>query len=474
MSRFCIDRPIFASVISIVIVIVGGIAASNLPIDQYPDITPPSVSIAATFPGATANSVANSVSAPLEKQLNGLPNMIYMESNSKNNGGAKVTLTFEVGTSPDLAAVDVQNEVKLAEQDLPVDVMQEGLAVEKVANVELMKIAIRSDDPRFDEVYLSNYMSINIRDEIKRIPGVGRTRNNGSRRYSMRIWLKPDRMAAYGLTTTDVMNAVREQNAAASAGTIGGQPNDGSVTLTYPVSATGRLETAEEFGAIIVRASDDGSMIRLRDLARVELGARAYTLDSRLNGGPAAVLGIYLLPGANALDVSARVRAKMAEIEQNFPGGLEWLVVFDNAEFIEQSIQEVIITLIEALLLVMLVVYLFLQNWRTTLIPSLAVPVSVIGTFIAMLTLGFTLNTVNLLALVLVIGIVVDDAIVVVENVERLMNEEGMGARDATIKAMSELTGALVATSLVLAAVFVPVALLGGITGILYREFAVT
>lgn len=474
ISRFCIDRPIFASVISIVIVIVGGIAASNLPIDQYPDITPPSVSIAATFPGATANSVANSVSAPLEKQLNGLPNMIYMESNSKNNGGAKVTLTFEVGTSPDLAAVDVQNEVKLAEQDLPVDVMQEGLAVEKVANVELMKIAIRSDDPRFDEVYLSNYMSINIRDEIKRIPGVGRTRNNGSRRYSMRIWLKPDRMAAYGLTTTDVMNAVREQNAAASAGTIGGQPNDGSVTLTYPVSATGRLETAEEFGAIIVRASDDGSMIRLRDLARVELGARAYTLDSRLNGGPAAVLGIYLLPGANALDVSARVRAKMAEIEQNFPGGLEWLVVFDNAEFIEQSIQEVIITLIEALLLVMLVVYLFLQNWRTTLIPSLAVPVSVIGTFIAMLTLGFTLNTVNLLALVLVIGIVVDDAIVVVENVERLMNEEGMGARDATIKAMSELTGALVATSLVLAAVFVPVALLGGITGILYREFAVT
>lgn len=474
ISRFCIDRPIFASVVSIVIVIVGAIAAANLPIDQYPDITPPSVSVSGTFPGATANSVANSVSAPLEKQLNGLPRMIYMESNSKNNGGAKVTLTFEVGTSPDLAAVDVQNEVKLAEQDLPADVIQEGVAVEKVANVELMKVAIRSADPKFDEVYLSNYMSINIRDEIKRIPGVGRTRNNGSRRYSMRIWLKPDRMAAYSLTTNDVMNAVREQNAAASAGTIGGQPNDGTVTLTYPVSATGRLETAEEFGAIIVRASDDGSMIRLRDLARVELGARAYTLDSRLDGGPAAVLGIYLLPGANALDVSALVRAKMAEIEENFPSGLEWVVVFDNAEFVQQSINEVIITLIEALLLVMLVVYLFLQDWRTTLIPSLAVPVSVIGTFIAMLVLGFSLNTVNLLALVLVIGIVVDDAIVVVENVERLMNEKNMSSRDATIQAMSELTGALVATSLVLAAVFVPVALLGGITGILYREFAVT
>ena len=474
ISRFCIDRPIFASVISIVIVVVGAIAAANLPIDQYPDITPPSVSVSATFPGATANSVADSVSAPLEKQLNGLPNMIYMESNSKNNGAAKVTVTFKVGTNPDLAAVDVQNETKLAEQDLPVDVMQEGVSVEKVANVELMKIAIRSDDPKFDEVYLSNYMSINIRDEMKRIPGVGRTRNNGSRRYSMRIWLKPDRMAAYGLTTSDVMAAVKEQNAAASAGTIGGQPNDGDVTLTYPVSATGRLETAEEFGAIIVRASEDGSMIRLRDIARVELGAKAYTLDSRLDAGPAAVLGIYLLPGANALDVSERVRAKMAEIEKNFPEGLEWLVVFDNAEFVEQSINEVIITLIEALLLVMLVVYLFLQNWRTTLIPSLAVPVSVVGTFIVMLVMGFTLNTINLLALVLVIGIVVDDAIVVVENVERLMNEENMSARDATIQAMDELTGALVATSLVLAAVFVPVALLGGITGILYREFAVT
>jgi multidrug efflux pump len=474
ISRFCIDRPIFASVISIVIVITGAIAGFSLPIDQYPDITPPAVSVSATFPGATANSVADSVAAPMEKQLNGLPNMIYMESNSKNNGGAKVTVTFAVGTNPDLAAVDVQNEVKLAEADLPVDVMQEGVSVEKLANVELMKIAIRSDDPKFDEVYLSNYMSINIRDEMKRIPGVGRTRNNGSRRYSMRIWLKPDRLTGYGLTTTDVMNAIREQNAPAAAGTIGGQPNDGDVALTYPVSASGRLETAEEFGAIIVRASDDGSMIRLRDIARVELGAKAYTLDSRLNGGPAAVLGIYLLPGANAIEVSKRVRAKMAEIENSFPGGLEWLVVFDNAEFVEQSINEVIITLVEALLLVMLVVYLFLQNWRTTLIPSLAVPVSVVGTFIAMLLMGFTLNTVNLLALVLVIGIVVDDAIVVVENVERLMKEEGLNARDATIKAMDELTGALVATSLVLAAVFVPVALLGGITGILYREFAVT
>ncbi|MBO6557326.1 MAG: multidrug efflux RND transporter permease subunit [Pseudomonadales bacterium] len=474
ISRFCIDRPIFASIISIVIVLVGAISVISLPIDQYPDITPPAVSISASFPGATAASVEQSVAAPIEKQLNGVPNMIYIESNSKNNGGANVTVTFEVGTNVDLAAVDVQNEVKLVEQDLPVDVMQEGVSVEKLANVELMKIAIRSDDPKFDEIYLSNYMSINIRDEMKRIPGVGRTRNNGSRRYSMRIWLKPDLMAAYGLTTTDVMDAVKEQNIATAAGTIGGQPNSSEVNLTYPVSAQGRLETAEEFGAIIVKADPDGSMVRLRDVARVELGAKAYTLDSRLDGGPAAVLGIYLLPGANALEVSAAVREKMAELEQRFPDGLEWLVIYDSAEFIEQSISEVIVTLIEALILVMLVVYLFLQNWRTTLIPSLAVPVSVIGTFIAMLVFGFTLNTVNLLALVLVIGIVVDDAIVVVENVERLMNEEDMSARDATIRAMNELTGALVATSLVLAAVFVPVALLPGITGILYREFAIT
>lgn len=474
ISRFCIDRPIFASIISIVIVLVGAISVISLPIDQYPDITPPAVSISASFPGATAASVEQSVAAPIEKQLNGVPNMIYIESNSKNNGGANVTVTFEVGTNVDLAAVDVQNEVKLVEQDLPVDVMQEGVSVEKLANVELMKIAIRSDDPKFDEIYLSNYMSINIRDEMKRIPGVGRTRNNGSRRYSMRIWLKPDLMAAYGLTTTDVMDAVKEQNIATAAGTIGGQPNSSEVNLTYPVSAQGRLETAEEFGAIIVKADPDGSMVRLRDVARVELGAKAYTLDSRLDGGPAAVLGIYLLPGANALEVSAAVREKMAELEQRFPDGLEWLVIYDSAEFIEQSISEVIVTLIEALILVMLVVYLFLQNWRTTLIPSLAVPVSVIGTFIAMLVFGFTLNTVNLLALVLVIGIVVDDAIVVVENVERLMNEEDMSARDATIRAMKELTGALVATSLVLAAVFVPVALLPGITGILYREFAIT
>jgi hydrophobe/amphiphile efflux-1 (HAE1) family protein len=474
ISRFCIDRPIFAAVISIVIVLVGTISVLSLPIDQYPDISPPAVAITATFPGATANSVADSVSAPIEKQLNGVPNMIYMESNSKNNGQAKVNVTFEVGTNIDLAAVDVQNEVKLVEVDLPVDVIQEGVSVEKLANVELMKIGIRSDDPKFDEVYLSNYMSINIRDEMKRIPGVGRTRNNGSRRYSMRIWLWPDRMTAYSLTTTDVMNAIREQNVATAAGTIGGQPNSGEINLTYPVSAEGRLQTAEEFGAIIVRANSDGSMVRLRDVARVELGAKSYTLDSRLDGGPAAVLGIYLLPGANALEVSAKVRAKMAEIEQNFPEGLEWLVVYDSAEFIQQSITEVIITLVEALLLVVLVVYLFLQNWRTTLIPSLAVPVSVIGTFIAMLVMGFTLNTVNLLALVLVIGIVVDDAIVVVENVERLMTEQGLAAREATIQAMDELTGALVATSLVIAAVFVPVALLPGITGIMYREFAVT
>jgi len=474
ISRFCIDRPIFAAVLSIVIVLVGTIAAFSLPIDQYPDITPPSVRVTASFPGATAKSASQSVSAPIEQQLNGVPNMINMASTSKNNGGVTVAVTFDVGTNPDISAVDVQNEVKLAESSLPVDVMQEGVSVEKMATVELMKIAIRSDDPKFDDIYLSNYMSINIQDAIKRIPGVGRARNNGARTYSMRIWLKPDRMTAYGLTTSDVMAAIREQNSETAAGTIGGQPNSDAVMLTYPISAEGRLQSVEGFGAIIVRADPDGSMIRLRNIARVELGSSSYTLESRLDGGNAAILSIFLLPGANALDVSQAVRNTMANLERSFPQGLDWLVVYDSSDFIKESIQQVVITLLEALALVVLVVYLFLQNWRTTLIPSLAVPVSVVGTFIAMMIFGFSLNTVNLLALVLVIGIVVDDAIVVVENVERLMAEQGMNAREATIKAMGELTGALVATSLVLAAVFVPVSMLSGITGTLYREFAVT
>ncbi len=473
ISRFCVDRPIFASVISIVIVLVGTIAAFSLPVDQYPDITQPGVSVVASFPGATASVSADAVAAPLERQLNGVPNMKYIASKSTNEGRVGVDVIFDVGTDVDVATVLVQNKAKLAEPELPIDVMQEGVQIEQKANVELMKIAIRSDDPKFDQVYLSNYLNINIETDLRRIVGVGRTRNYGARPYSMRIWLKPDRMAAYKLTTTDVVNAVEEQNAAAAAGRIGAQPNDGEVNLVYPISAQGRLQSASEFRSIILRANPDGSMVRLRDVARVELGSDAYTLQSRLDGGSAAVLGVYLLPAANAIEVSKRVRERMAELETRFPEGLEWLIVYDNAEFIQESISEVFTTLLEALVLVVIVVYLFLQNWRATLIPTLAVPVSLIGTFIFMYTMGFTLNTINMLGLVLVIGIVVDDAIVVVENVERLMEEHGLSAREATYRAMDEITGALIATALVLAAAFVPVALLPGITGILYREFAV-
>lgn len=473
MARFCIDHPIFASVLSIVIVLIGIIAGFSLPVDQYPDITPPGVSVSANFPGATADVSAEAVAAPLERQFNGIPHMKYLASKSSNEGRVGIDVTFEVGTDVDLATVLVQNKAKLAEPELPVDVMLEGVRIEQKSNVELMKIALRSTEEKYDSLYLSNYLAINVETDLRRIPGVGRTRNYASRPYSMRIWLLPNRLAAYGLTPDDVAKAVREQNAAAAAGRIGMQPNSGDVNLVYPITAQSKLKNEQEFSAIIIRANADGSMVRLGDVARVELGSDLYTLEGRLDAGPSAVLGIFLLPGANAIDVSERVRARLAQLEKRFPEGLAWLVVYDNAEFVSESISEVVHTLFEALVLVIIVVFLFLQNWRATLIPTLAVPVSLIGTFIFMYLLGFTLNTINMLGLVLVIGIVVDDAIVVVENVERLIKEENLSVREAAIKAMRDLSGALIATALVLVAAFAPVSLLPGISGIFYREFAV-
>lgn len=472
IAQFFIKRPVFAAVISIVITLIGLISLFTLPIDQYPYISPPAVKVSTSFPGATANTAAQSVAMPVEQELNGVPGMLYMRSSSSKTGSVNITVTFEVGTDQDLAAVNVQNNAKQADAQLPTDVMQEGVTVDKEASIELLKLALTSDETKYDDVYLSNFMSINVADAIRRIPGVGRTRNTGARSYSMRIWLRPDRMAAHGLTTNDVKAAIQEQNTEAAAGTLGAQPND--VAMAYPITTQGRLTSAEEFGNIIVRANSNGSMIRLRDIARTELGASAYLLESKLDGKDAAILQVYLLPGANALDVAAEVKRTMAQLAKGFPKGLDWHVWFDSSTFIKAAINEVLVTLVEALLLVILVVFLFLQNWRTTLIPALAVPVSIVGTFAAMAMLGFSLNTVNLLALVLAIGIVVDDAIVVVENVERLMKEEGLSAPVATAKAMKELTGALVATSLVLAAVFVPVSFLAGITGIMYREFALS
>ncbi|MEL7448331.1 MAG: efflux RND transporter permease subunit [Pseudomonadota bacterium] len=474
IAHFFVDRPVFATVVSVVITLVGGIALLVLPIDQYPYITPPAVKISTSYPGATAITAAESVAAPLEEEINGVPNMIYMRSQSSRTGSVNITVTFDVGSNPDLAAVDVQNSAKQANSVLPADVAQEGVSIEKDASVELLKIALTSDDPKYDDIYLSNYVTINVNGALRRIPGVGRIRNTGARRYAMRIWLRPDRMSAFGLTTTDVLNAVREQNASAAAGQLGAQPGNEDLSLTLPVSTQGRLSSALEFSRIVVRASPDGSLIRLRDIARVELGAQAYRLESKLDGKNAAIIQAYLLPGANALEVADRVKQTLDGLAQQFPQGIDWDVWYDSSTFIKASIYEVMITLIEALLLVMLVVFLFLQRWRATLIPALAVPVSIVGTFAAMAVMGFTVNTVNLLALVLAIGIVVDDAIVVVENVERLMRDEGLSPRDATRKAMSELTGALVATSLVLAAVFVPVSFLSGVNGIMYREFALS
>jgi hydrophobe/amphiphile efflux-1 (HAE1) family protein len=473
-SHFFIKRPVFAIVISLVILLTGLVSLFTLPIDQYPDIAPPSVKVSASFPGATAETASESVAIPLEQELNGTPNMLYMESKATNSGSVGITLTFDVGTDPDLALVDVQNTASQAGSNLPVDVQTEGVTVSNESSVELLKLALTSDDPRYDEIYLSNYASINVEAALKRVPGVGRVRNTGSRSYAMRVWLKPDILAGYELTVNDVSAAIKAQNKEAAAGEIGAQPMKDAIKLNFPVRAQGRLNKVDEFNNIMLRVNSDGSMIRLRDVARVELASSAYTLNSKLNEQPATILQVYMLPGSNALAVTERVKAEMERLSAAFPKGVKWQLFYDASEFIKLSINEVINTLIQALVLVILVVYLFLQNWRTTLIPALAVPVSIIGTFIALAAFGFTINNVSLLAMVLAIGIVVDDAIVVVESVERLINEQNMEVVAATKQAMTELSGAIVATSLVLAAVFVPVSFLAGITGIMYREFAIS
>ena len=472
-SHFFINRPIFASVISIIIVLTGAVSLFGLPIDQYPNIAPPQVKVSASFSGATASVASESVGVPLEQELNGTPNMLYMESKSTNSGSTNIIVTFEVGTGADLASIDVQNTASQAGSDLPVDVQQNGVTVSTESSVELLKIALTSSDEKYNDIYLSNYASINIQAALKRIPGVGRVRNTGERSYSMRIWVRPDRMAGYGLTVTDVRNAITEQNKEAAAGNIGAQPMNEAIKLNFPINAQGRFNKVEDFKNIMVKVDPDGSIIRLRDIANIELGSSAYTLQSSLNGQPATILQVYMLPGSNALEVTKKVKSEMAILARSFPKGMDWVSFYDASEFIELSIDEVQTTLFQALLLVILVVYLFLQNWRTTLIPALAVPVSIIGTFVALAMFGLTINTISLLALVLAIGIVVDDAIVVVESVERIIQEQKVSVVEATKQAMTELSGALVATSLVLAAVFVPVSFLAGITGIMYREFAI-
>ena len=470
---FFIDRPVFSAVISILIVIVGLIGLTMLPIDQYPQITPPVVKISASYPGASALTVSQAVATPIEQELNGTPGMLYMESNSSNSGGFSATITFDISSDPDLSAVEIQNRVKLAESRLPAEVVQNGIEIEKQASSQLMTICLTSNDPKFDEIYLSNFATLNVLDLLRRIPGVGRVSNIGSRYYAMQIWVDPARLANYGLTVKDVQNALKDQNRESAAGVLGQQPVTG-LDFTIPITAQGRLSSAAQFEEIVLRANPDGSMIRMRDVARVSLEAQSYNTESGINGGNAAILGVYLLPGANAMEVAESVKQTMEEISRTFPEGMKYEIPFDITTYISESIHEVYKTLFEALFLVIVVVFLFLQSWRATVIPLVAVPISLIGTFGFMLIFGFSLNILTLLGLVLAIGLVVDDAIVVVENVERIMEEEHLSPYEATKKAMDGLTGALIATSLVLAAVFVPVSFLSGITGQLYRQFSIT
>ncbi len=474
MSRFFIHRPIFASVIAIIVVIAGLIASRVLPVAQYPEITPPTVIITTNYPGASAETIARTVAAPIEEQLSGVEGLSFFNSSAASDGSLTITLTFEVGTNADLAAVNVNNRVKAAEPRLPDEVRRNGLIVQKRSTDILMAIGIRSPKGSQSTLFLSNYALANIVDDVRRLPGVGDAGIFAPRDYSMRIWLKPDRMAQLGITTSDVAAAIRAQNNQFAAGKIGQEPAMPDQQLVFSVIAKGRLLEPEAFGDIVLRATGPGGVLRLRDVARIELGAQDYNAFVNMDGKPAIGIRVMLQTGANALATADGVRAKMEELKQRFPADVEYVIPFDTTRFVRYSISEVVHTLGIAALLVVGVVFLFLQNWRATLIPIIAVPVSLIGSFAGLWLFGFSINTLTLFAMVLAIGIVVDDAIVVLENVERLMSEKGLAPFDAAVEAMREVQSAVIAIVLVLCAVFVPIAFLGGIAGKLYQQFAVT
>jgi multidrug efflux pump len=474
ISRIFIDRPVLASVLSIVIVLAGLVAMRALPIEQYPPIVPPEVVVSATYPGANAQTIAETVAAPLEQQINGVENMIYMRSTSTGSGTLNLSVSFQIGTDPDQATINVNNRVQRATALLPEEVRRQGVTVNKRSSSILQVLTMSSPDRRYDTIFISNYALINIIDELRRTPGVGDASLFGASDYSMRIWLRPDKVAQYNLTPGDIAAAIREQNAQFAAGRFGEEPMPGAQAFTYSVTTPGRLADPREFENIILRSDPNGAALRVKDVARVELGSQNYSTVATLNGAPAVPIGVYLQPGANALEVAGAVRATMDRLSQRFPEGLRYDVPFNTTRFIEVSVEEVIYTFIEAIGLVILVVFVFLQNWRATLIPVIAVPVSIIGAFAGMYLLGFSINLFTLFGLILAIGIVVDDAIVVLENVERIMSSEGKGPREAAIQAMEEVSGPVVAIVLVLCAVFVPVSFLGGLAGELYRQFAVT
>ncbi|MNJ26180.1 Efflux pump membrane transporter BepE [compost metagenome] len=473
-SKFFIERPIFASVISIIIVLAGLAAMRSLSIEQYPQITPPVVSVTTYYPGATPEVIAKTVAAPLEQQINGVEDMIYMQSSSASNGQMNLNVYFKIGTDPDQATINVNNRVSAAMAQMPDDVKQQGLTVRKKSTSILQVVTLASPKGTFDTTYLSNYALLNIIDELKRIPGVGDITLFGGTDYAMRIWLRPDRLAQLELTPSDVIGAIREQNTQFAAGKIGAQPTTAPIDFTYTVQTKGRLEDVTEFQNIIVRSMPDGSKIRLRDVARVELGGKDYDVTASLNGKPAVGIFTYLQPGANAVAVANQVHETMERLKARFPQDVDYRIPYDTTEFVKISIEEVVHTLFEAIVLVFIVVYLFLQNLRATLIPCIAVPVSLIGTFAGMLVLGFSINLLTLFGMVLAIGIVVDDAIVVLENVERIMREKKCSPKEAAILAMQEVSGPVVAIVLVLCAVFLPVAFMGGMTGVMYKQFAIT
>jgi multidrug efflux pump len=474
ISRFFIDRPIFATVISIAILLAGLAAIQSLPIAQYPQILPPQVQVSANYPGASAQVIAETVAAPLEQQINGVEGMIYQQSTSAGSGSMNLSVYFKVGRDPDQATIDVNNRVQAALAKLPEEVRRQGVTVVKKSADILQVVSMFSPDGSKDPVVISNYALINVIDELKRLPGVGDVTQFGAKNYSMRIWLRPDKLAQYNLTSVDVVNSIREQNSQFAAGSFGQEPLNAPQAFTYTVTTQGRLADPKEFEQIILRSDGTGASLVLGDVARVELGAQDYSLVTSLNGKRNASFGIYLQPGANALDVAQAVRDTMERVAKRFPAGITYKIPYDTTVFVKVSIEEVIHTFAEALVLVVLVVFIFLQNWRATLIPVLAIPVSLIGTFAGMYLLGFSINLLTLFGLVLAIGIVVDDAIVVIENVERVMRTEKLSARDAAIKAMEEVTGPIIAIVLVLCAVFVPVGFLGGLTGEMYKQFAIT
>lgn len=472
-SIFFINRPKFALVISILLLVAGGISLSSLPVSQYPEITPPQVQVQARYPGANAEVLEQAVAAPIEAQVNGVDNMLYMSSTSSNDGSYSLNISFAVGTDPDQAAINVQNRVALANSVLPQEVVRQGVTTKKQASNMLLIINLYSPQGEYDELYLSNYASINLQESLSRINGVGNVAQFAAQDYGMRIWLDPDRLMALNLTSDDVVKAIQSQNIQASVGSIGTPPITSDQQFQYTLRAQGRLKSVEEFEDIIIR-SENSAIVRLRDVAKLELGSQSYGVTSQLNKKAAATIAIYQSPGANAVEVADQVYAELDRLALRFPANMEYAILYDSTKFVRASLQEVIETLFITFALVVIVTFIFLSDWRATLIPSATIPVSLIGSFIALAALGFTINTISLFALILAIGIVVDDAIVVVENVKRHMQEDGLSAPEATAVSMKEVTGPVIATTLVLLAVFIPVSFMPGITGELYKQFAIT